>query len=142
MRKSLGFLFAAMLTVVPVSLSAQKLSNGPRGRMGMRGNAASFVLEHKADLRLTNDQVRKLQDLVAQARALQVKNGPLLDEMRAAGKRPQEMTDAEREHYRPAMESMQKLMMQLMQILTPAQGEALRNLNPGGPRRSAAPTPQ
>lgn len=140
MRKSLGFVFFAMLALVPASVSAQRAGGGPGGRAGgMRGNAASYVLEHKADLKLTEAQVKKLQELVAHAKVVQEKNAPLLEEMRASGKRPQEMTDAEREHYRPLMEAMGNLSMQLMQILTPEQVEALRNLNMGGPRAGSAP---
>jgi Spy/CpxP family protein refolding chaperone len=145
MHKSLGYVVAAMLVIAPVSLSAQGGAGGRPGGMGMRGNAASLVLEHRAELKLTDEQVKKLKELEAQAKDVREKNAPLLEEMRASGKSPRDMTDAEREHYRPAMEAMRNLSMQLMQILTPEQVEILKSINPmGGPGRrgDGPPKPQ
>ncbi len=145
MHKALGYMVVAMLVVAPVTVSAQ---GGGRAGGGMRmggGNMAGLVLEHKADLKLTDEQVKKLKDLEVQAKAVRDKNGPLLEEMRASGKSPRDMTDAERQKYSPLMESMRNLNMQLMQILTPEQMETLRNFMPMGGGRGVGgdgPRPQ
>jgi Spy/CpxP family protein refolding chaperone len=143
MHKSLGFVFAAMLVAAPVSLSAQREGGGGAGRpggMGMRGgNMAELVLQHKADLKLTDDQVKKLKDLEHEAKEVQEKNKPLMEEMRASGKSMRDMTDADREHYRPLMEAMRTLNTELMQILTPEQLETLRTFAPMGGRGPGGP---
>lgn len=78
MRKAT--VFALALLAVPAMAHAQR---GPGGGPGMmaQANVARLLIEHRADVGLTDEQVGKLETV---AKAMQEKNAPILEEMQKA----------------------------------------------------------
>lgn len=101
-------LVTAVLCLAPAALLAQGGGGrGMGGRGGMMGamsgrSPVAFVIDHKADLQLSDDQVAKLQDI---EKKVEDKNKPLVEKMRQAwggGERPdfQSMSDEDRQALR------------------------------------------
>lgn len=78
MRKAVVFAVALGLAV-PALASAQ--GGGQRGPGMMQQNVAQLLVDKKADLGLSAEQVTKLEVV---AKTLEEKNAPLIEEMRAA----------------------------------------------------------
>jgi hypothetical protein len=70
-------MLVAALLLLPAAVSAQGQRQGG-GRGMMAANPIDVVLEHAADLKLTEDQTHKLHELNKQ---LVEKNRPILDEV-------------------------------------------------------------
>src|SRR4051794_26618780 len=98
MRKSLGYVLAASLFCLPMSVSAQGGAPGGPGRGGMAmRNPAEVLLEHKSELKLTKEQAEKLEAIEKRAKEVQEKNEPLVKELRESNKSFRDMSDEERE---------------------------------------------
>ncbi len=102
MRKSIAVI---ALMILPAVAAAQR---GRGARMGqdstMQQNVVEIVLEHKADLALTSDQIAKLQPI---AKSLEEKNKAVLEEVRkfrGGGARPRDMSEEQRQQMRALME--------------------------------------
>ena len=118
MRRLL-FLLATALLVLPSVVSAQEQRQG-RGRGMMMMNPIDIVLQHAADLDLTDAQTTKLQEL---NKALLEKNKPTMDEMqkmRESGTMDRESMMAKMQVVRANNAEAQ---VKLKDILTPAQLE-------------------
>ncbi|HET9982820.1 MAG TPA: Spy/CpxP family protein refolding chaperone [Longimicrobiales bacterium] len=139
MRHVNRMLLVLGLMALPAAVSAQG-PGGPGGRgMMMRGNPVAMILEHKADLSLTDQQVTKLQDI---QKKLEEKNKPLREQMQKEtnGASFRDLTDEQREKLRPVFEDLRensrKAMDEVREVLTPEQQKKMRDLMPmrRGPR--------
>jgi Spy/CpxP family protein refolding chaperone len=139
MRRTFIPVMALSLAVAPLALEAQttrpergQAGVGPRGGMGMHAavtaNPAGRVLQHRAALGLSLDQIRQLQQLQAQ---IDTRNQPLRDQLRAARpavdraevrERGAALTAEQREQRRAQMEEMRTR----MQNATPEQRAQMR----------------
>jgi hypothetical protein len=158
-RIRIGLAFA--LLTMPGALAAQA---GPPGRaagpmqMMAQRSPVDIILEHRADLKLSDDQVTKLEAI---DRAVEEKNRPHVEKIREtmgnAPTRPggmQNMTPQEREAMRARREAVRPLMEKIQannqeglkqaeEVLAPDQRSQARELirqaqerrpRPGGPR--------
>ncbi|MBX6366128.1 MAG: Spy/CpxP family protein refolding chaperone [Gemmatimonadetes bacterium] len=140
MRHVNRMLLALGLLALPAAVSAQRPGGpGGRGMMMMRGDPVAMILEHKADLGLTDEQVTKLQDV---QKRLEEQNKPLREQMQKEmnGASFRDLTDEQREKLRPVFEGLRensrKAMDEAREILTPEQRDKMRDLMPmrRGPR--------
>ena len=147
--RRIGFVLALGLMAAPVTgLVAQ--TPAPRGAQGARmeqqqrplGDPVARILEKRTELKLTAEQVTRLESIDAKLRE---QNQPLMQQMQqqmqqARGERPQgQPTEAQREEMRkrreqmrPVMEKMranqQAAMKQVQTVLTAAQKEQVQSL--------------
>ena len=135
MRKTIAFVG---LLLLPAGVLAQ---GRVERRVGARpqANLIEQVLQHKADLALTAEQVGKLETLSTQ---LSEKQKPIIEEMRKqreGGARPREMTEAQREEARKTMEKLrahrEEALNALNDVLTDEQEQKVKGFLEGRPRR-------
>jgi hypothetical protein len=151
MRNILGLTLAATLAAVPLSLEAQQpqprplpQAEAPRPHGPADRPALGFLLQHRAELGLTDNQIGTLQQI---AQRLEQQNEPLLQQLRDAGipvRRERrdgvrEMTPEQRRELRQRMETHRPTLMQLRQntntamqqardVLTAEQQERMREI--------------
>lgn len=99
---------AVILLLAPGALFAQGggRMGGPGMGMGMGAmNVARLLIENRAEIALTDDQVAKLEVI---ADTLQAKNAPFLEELRATrgGGGMRNMSEAERTKMRATMQAL------------------------------------
>lgn len=151
MRQIHRLLLAAALIALPAVAEAQQNPPANRGGRMMQGQMSErmqqrspvqFFLDHKAELRLTPEQVTRLEAIGAE---LQARNQPLREQMMAArgersGERPtreemaqrrQEMAER-RKAMAPLMEEMQKnnatAREEIQALLNPEQQKVAKDL--------------
>ena len=138
----LASLLAAALAA-PASLPAQDGPTGERPRReapaeGVRRGGFPRLLEHRAELGLSAEQVARLEAIAAE---LRTRNQPLLERLRAArdGRRPRDLTPEQRQALRDSLERHRPLVRELrgnlrdalrqaQEVLTPEQREKAREL--------------
>lgn len=108
MKKSV--VFALAMLVLPAVASAQ--GGGQRGPGMMQQNVARLLIEKKADLALSDEQVAKLEVV---AKSLEEKNAPIIAEVRAA---------------RQAGADRQTMMAKMQQIRTNADDALSKEIKP------------
>lgn len=117
-------LLAAMFLALPVAAHAQNPQGPGRGQGRMMMSPAAMLLEHKAELGLSADQVAKLEKISS---ALQEKNAPIMEKMRQA-----RQSNADRSQMQPLMEQMREnndaARKEVMAILTPEQQKKAQEL--------------
>jgi Spy/CpxP family protein refolding chaperone len=144
MRTVHRILLATALLAAPAPVLAQ--TPAPQGARAEQqdGRAAGFLLRHRAELGLSDEQVARMNAIAAR---LQEQNRPLVDRLRAAGLpvRPQqrthlrEMTPEQRRELRAKFEEHRPTLQQLRAntraaveearaVLTPQQQERARTL--------------
>ena len=162
---------AAALVLLAAPLAAQGRGQGP-GMPGMRGggpgamerNPAALVLDHRAELDLTDEQVSRLEVIRERVAG---ENGPRWEQLREAfgDVAPQELSVEERQALRDRMRELRPLRQEIRatnraagqeihEILTVEQSTALRTImhadrrsgmrpmHRGGPGAHRGPGPQ
>lgn len=120
----------AALVLVAAPLAAQGQGRGPamgRGMMrggpdGMGRNPVAVVLDHRAELELTADQVRQLEAIRERVEA---ENGPRWERLKAAfgDADPSQMSDEERQALRERMRELQPVRQEIRATNRAAGGE-------------------
>jgi Spy/CpxP family protein refolding chaperone len=137
MRKTIALLG---LLLLPAGLLAQGRSQRREGPGRPQANVIEQVLQHKADLALTAEQVTRLETLSNQ---LSEKQKPILEEMRKqreGGVRPRDLTDEQRAEARKTMEKLrahrEEALNGVKDVLTDEQEQKVKSLlEDGRPRR-------
>jgi hypothetical protein len=125
---------ALILLLLPTVVLAQ--GEGRRGRRGgpseMQRNVVQMIIEHKADLALSAEQVAQLEPI---ARKLDDENKPVVEELqkfRAAVQNPRTMSEQEREQVRTHMAKLrahrESALTQVAAVLSADQQTKLRTL--------------
>jgi Spy/CpxP family protein refolding chaperone len=122
MKRIFGMAVLAAIAVAPMALEAQTPRTGQERATRTPGQAPlARVLQHRAELGLTADQVNRLESI---QQRLQAQNAPLLEQLRASGAWPRSGTEArERRQLTPEQ---REQMRQRSQNLTEEEREALR----------------
>lgn len=156
--RRIGIVLALGLMAAPVTVLAAQTPRAEQQQQGPLRSPVTRILEKRAELKLTAEQVTRLEKIDA---TLREQNKPLQEQMQrqmqqVRGERPQgEPTEAQREamrkrreQMRPVMEKMranqQAAMQQVQQVLTGAQKEQVRSLmqegrGEGRPQQRRAP---
>jgi hypothetical protein len=135
MRCILGLTLLAMLAAAPAAVLAQQPMPLPRAETAApahgakQGAAVGFLLQHRAELGLTDQQISRLQQI---AQRLEQQNQPLLQQLRDAGipVRPErregvrDMTPEQRQQLRQRMEAHRPTLMQMRENTRTAMEEA------------------
>jgi hypothetical protein len=134
MGKSIAIIALLML---PAAAAAQR-GRGQRMRpdSAMQQNVIEIVVQHKADLALTSDQIAKLEPI---AKSLDEKNKNLVEELarfRGTGTRPTDMSEEQRQQMRSLMEKVREhrtnAVEELRAVLNEEQMKKVRELLPQG----------
>lgn len=143
MKRVHRILLAFALLVAPAPVLAQ--SPAPQGARAEQhgGRAAGFLLRHRAELGLSDEQVAHMNAIAAR---LQEQNRPLVERLRAAGlpMRPQErtrlreMTPEQRRELRSKFEEHRPTLQQLRANTRAAVDEARAILTPEQQERARA----
>ena len=131
------FLHAALLAslaLAPAPALAQRAgppADAPRARW-MQGDHQpfQFVLDHRADLKLTDQQVARIEQIAARVKQ---QDAPLVARLRAAlpeGKSPRDMTAEERTAFRQKMQALQPERDQLRDLHRTAMREVRDLMTP------------
>mgnify|MGYP000053028929 CR=1 FL=1 len=143
------------LALAPAVVAAQDQPRGPGGAMQrLRRNPVAAILERRADLQLTNEQVAKLEAI---RKKLDEQNAPLLAKLdEARGNAPgggAPASDEQREAMRQRMAELRPVLQQVREnnrkaieeasaVLTPEQRQKVRGiLEPPAPRRPGSDRP-
>jgi Spy/CpxP family protein refolding chaperone len=115
---------AALFLALPVAAQAQN-AQGPRGQgQGRMMSPVAVLLEHKAELGLSAEQVTKIEKISS---ALQEKNAPIMEKMRQARE-----SNADRSQMQPLMEQVrtnnEAARKEVMALLSPEQQKKAQEL--------------
>ena len=119
------------LLLLPTAAIAQR-PRAERGQQQPQNNAVELVLEQKAKLNLTTEQVTKLQTF---AKQLEEKNKPTIEQiqkLRESGTRARDMSEEQRAAMRKLMDTIQAnrkaAMDSVRTVLSDEQKKALKEL--------------